>query len=75
MNYRVYEREYVYEEVKMKLILNLKRAKELALIEGIKILSYYTNLAFYLDKIGFGKIKNLRSDNKRRRYKTVDHLL
>ena len=63
MNYRIYEREYVYEEIKMKLILNLRRAKELAYMEGKKIIKYYSNLRFYLSSIAFGKIKDLRKQN------------
>ena len=59
----------------MKLILNLKRAKDLALIEGDKILSYYTNLEFYLSNIAYGRVKELRKNNQRRRYKTVDNLM
>ena len=64
----------MYEVLKLRLKTNMKRAKELVLLESEKILKQYSNIEFYLNNIAYGRIAELRKDNKRRRYKTVDHL-
>ena len=69
--FRIYEREPIYDEIKIKLILNLKKADELVSKESKKIFLYYKDIEFYLENIAFGKKREIRDDQRKFRYKTV----